>query len=94
MDENSLEYSDDSGFGREVAGDSDFDRDDLDFTTDEGSSMFSRALTSIESLSAIIREGKKSDKRPASKAIKIQESNKKPVKKKAKKADKKPTKKA
>jgi hypothetical protein len=92
MDENSLEYSDDSGFGREVAGDSDFDRDDLEFTTDEGSSMFSRALTSIESLSAIIREGKKLDKRPASKAIKIKESNKKPVKKKVKKSEKKPTK--
>jgi hypothetical protein len=61
-----MEYSDDSGFGRELAGDSDFERDDLDFTTDEGSSMFSRALSSIESLSALIKGGKKSDKRPAS----------------------------
>jgi len=59
MDENSLEYSDDSGFGREVADDSDFERDDLDFTTDDGSSMFSRALSSIESFSAVIKEGKK-----------------------------------
>jgi len=38
-----LDYSDDSGFGRELASDS--ERDDLDFTTDEGSSMFSRAMT-------------------------------------------------
>lgn len=42
MDE--LDYSEDSGFGRELATDSE-DRDDLDFTTDEGSSMFSRAVT-------------------------------------------------
>lgn len=54
-EDNDLHYSDDSGFGRELADDSDFERDDLDFTTDDGSSIFSRALTSIESLGALMK---------------------------------------
>lgn len=46
-----MQYSDDSEFGREVPSDDDFERDELGFTTEEGSSMFSRAGTSIESMS-------------------------------------------
>lgn len=82
MEDNDLHYSDDSGFGREVADDSDFERDDLDFTTDDGSSIFSRALTSIESLGALMKVRKHSEKPAKSEAISIKENNTKPKKKK------------
>jgi hypothetical protein len=38
FDENQdMQYSDNSGFGSELAGESDFEREDLGFTTEEGS---------------------------------------------------------
>jgi hypothetical protein len=82
LDNQDLDYSSDSGFGRELADDSDFERDDNNFTTDDGSSMFSRALTDIESLSQFITSDKKS--RP--KSTSVQQMVIKPAKKEAKKS--------
>ena len=72
-----MQYSDNSGLGSELAGESDFEREDLDFTTEEGSDQFSRAETPIESMSRLMSAQKQSvqDSRPTKNNIKVKETN-------------------
>ena len=67
-----MQYSDNSGLGSELAGESDFEREDLDFTTEEGSDQFSRAETPIESMSRLMSA---QDSRPTTNNIKVKETN-------------------
>lgn len=80
FDENQdMQYSDNSSFGSELAPESDFERENLGFTTEEGSDQFSRAETSIESMSRLMSAQTQNqsvkDSRPSTSKINIKETN-------------------